>query len=224
MTLPTRKTPVCLVERNPLAACQLNLLLRRNSALKTIPEEEIFAFRGTACLEGFIFVLDCGTLPFSLGKFAATVESRFPAASMLVLNEQWTDDDICRLLFRGIQGFLCYSEVTDNLLRAIHVISQGRMWVKPEALEHYVRYSRRLPQSEKGAGASLTQREQRILELVQRHLSNKEISTFLGVAPATVKFHLSNIFSKLGVHDRHLLGQQTVTLEVGGAFQQETRM
>jgi LuxR family maltose regulon positive regulatory protein len=68
-----------------------------------------------------------------------------------------------------------------------------------------MRFSARLPataaRSDRVEG--FTWRERRIIELVKRRLSNKEISAILGVSEGTVKFHLSNIFAKLGVRDRH---------------------
>ncbi len=51
----------------------------------------------------------------------------------------------------------------------------------------------------------LTPRESQILELVKRRLSNKEIAGIRRVQESTVKFHLSNIFSKLRVPNRQAL-------------------
>jgi DNA-binding NarL/FixJ family response regulator len=42
-----------------------------------------------------------------------------------------------------------------------------------------------------------------VLDLLQRRLSNKEISAALEITERTVRFHLVNIFAKMGVHDRH---------------------
>ena len=50
--------------------------------------------------------------------------------------------------------------------------------------------------------AHLSPREIEILHLLARGLSNKEIGAQLGVVEGTVKIHITNIFSKLGVSDR----------------------
>ena len=50
--------------------------------------------------------------------------------------------------------------------------------------------------------AVLTQREQEILQLLRRGLSNQAISESTGVALSTIKWHLKNIFAKLGVSTR----------------------
>ena len=52
---------------------------------------------------------------------------------------------------------------------------------------------------------SLTSREIHILQLAVRRFSNKEIASALRISEWTVKFHMSNIFGKLGVSDRQAL-------------------
>jgi two-component system NarL family response regulator len=52
------------------------------------------------------------------------------------------------------------------------------------------------------ASTDLTAREMEVLELIVRGRSNKEIGTQLGISEATVKSHINNILSKLGVTDR----------------------
>jgi DNA-binding CsgD family transcriptional regulator len=53
-----------------------------------------------------------------------------------------------------------------------------------------------------GAGYRLSRREIQVVELVLRGHRNSEIASTLGVAPATIKKHLSRIFDKVGVTSR----------------------
>ena len=68
-----------------------------------------------------------------------------------------------------------------------------------------MQFSARLPAPREDRVEGFTWRERRIIELVKRRLSNKEISAILNVSEGTIKFHLSNIFAKLGVRDRHAM-------------------
>lgn len=48
----------------------------------------------------------------------------------------------------------------------------------------------------------LTPKEREVLELLARNLSNKEVAQFMGVGEATIKWHLKNLFGKLGAGTR----------------------
>jgi DNA-binding CsgD family transcriptional regulator len=50
--------------------------------------------------------------------------------------------------------------------------------------------------------AALTAAEKRVLALVSRSMTNREIASSLGISPATVKRHLENILRKLRVRNR----------------------
>ena len=52
------------------------------------------------------------------------------------------------------------------------------------------------------ATAALSPRERSIIELIGQGRSNKEIARLLGISPETVKSHVKNMFSKLGVERR----------------------
>jgi DNA-binding NarL/FixJ family response regulator len=52
------------------------------------------------------------------------------------------------------------------------------------------------------ARSDLTERELEVLQLVARGLSNKEVARAIGRTDETVKIHLKNMFTKLGVADR----------------------
>jgi DNA-binding NarL/FixJ family response regulator len=205
MAVPDKRILVCLVERNSLAAAQLRLILRRDPNLRISSEEDLSRILRSEAPQVSVLVLDEGTFAAPLDKYLHVFETRHSGTKVILLNEEWSKNNICRLLSKGADGFLRYCDVTECLPRAIRVVSEDHIWVEPEVLELYVRYSRRLARDGKAGGDGLTMREQDIVELVQRNLSNKEIGSKLSISPSTVKFHLARIFSKLGVRDRHLL-------------------
>jgi DNA-binding NarL/FixJ family response regulator len=182
---------VCVVEYNPLAAAELRRLLTSNGHLQLIPYDEVRRHRRGRRSASPIFILDRPTLPVALSKYLRTLRLSFPDARTIVLDQQLPNEELCRLLFLGIQGFLAYEDV-----------EEGHLWVAEEVLEQYVRYSSQLTHARERKGVALTSSEKRILELVQRRLSNKEISSILEISESTVKFHVGNIFDKLGVSDR----------------------
>jgi len=115
------------------------------------------------------------------------------------------DDD---LLLAGIQagarGYLLKDVALEELLSAVRAVAEGKTLVKPAVTERLMKglgqmrteFSS-LPQPD-----PLTDRETEILRLMAGGYSNKEIAGALSVAEGTVKNHVSNILSKMGVRDR----------------------
>jgi DNA-binding NarL/FixJ family response regulator len=79
---------------------------------------------------------------------------------------------------------------------------EGQFWVPPEVLAAYVKQVRALLSAQRLPGHSLTAREIQVLQLLMRRLTNREISSALKISDRTVKFHVSNILSKLSLDDR----------------------
>jgi DNA-binding CsgD family transcriptional regulator len=73
----------------------------------------------------------------------------------------------------------------------------------PHVPERYVRLSSAFASREPSKRGALTPREEEIVGLLLRRLSNKEIASALGISERTVRFHLQSIFDKVGVRDRH---------------------
>jgi DNA-binding NarL/FixJ family response regulator len=116
------------------------------------------------------------------------------------------DDD--ELLLAGIKagakGFLLKDVALAELVSAVKTVSEGGSVVKPAVTQRLLKglenlqtefYSLDRPDP-------LTERETEILRLMAGGYSNKEIANSLGVAEGTVKNHVSNILSKMGVRDR----------------------
>jgi NarL family two-component system response regulator LiaR len=70
--------------------------------------------------------------------------------------------------------------------------------LSPEATDALIHTSKQ----RNNVGFDLTEREQEVLALVVKGQSNLEISNQLSISMATVKYHLTNIFSKLGAKNR----------------------
>lgn len=115
------------------------------------------------------------------------------------------DDDLVLAGIRnGAKGYLLKDVSLDELVGAIETVAGGGSIVKPAVTQ---RLLKGLEKHETEFSAldrpdPLTERETEILRLMAGGYSNKEIANSLGVAEGTVKNHVSNILSKLGVRDR----------------------
>mgnify|MGYP000320198849 FL=1 len=115
------------------------------------------------------------------------------------------DDELVLAGIRyGARGYLLKDVALAELVNAVRTVAEGGSIVKPaitqrllKGLEHMHNEFSSLEQPD-----PLTERETEILRLMAGGYSNKEIANSLDVAEGTVKNHVSNILSKMGVRDR----------------------
>ncbi len=98
----------------------------------------------------------------------------------------------------GAIGYLLKNVSADELAEAIRAANSGEPTLAPEAAQALIQSTRRTPK----IGFDLTNREHEVLALMTEGMSNPEIAEELMVSRSTVKFHVSNILSKLGADSR----------------------
>jgi len=114
-------------------------------------------------------------------------------ARIIVLTTYDGEEDIYRALDAGARAYLLKDMLRRELIDAIRAVHSGQTYLSPTVAS---RLASRVHREE------LSSRELEILGLVARGGSNKEVAARLGLAEGTVRIHMSNIFEKLGVHDR----------------------
>ena len=133
-------------------------------------------------------------MPIMSGVEAATaIRAQFPNARMIALTTYGGDEDIRRALAAGVQAYLTKDVLHDELLTAIRAVHAGQTYL-PTGVAAAL--AAQMPRPD------LSAREVQVLELIVRGLANKQIAYSLNIAEHTVKNHVKNILSKLGVQDR----------------------
>jgi len=105
---------------------------------------------------------------------------------------------------RGARGFLLKDVSLERLAEAIRTVAAGGTLIQPTLTERIVRAALATPTAFPALDPPdpLTEREVEVLRFMAGGYSNREIAEALGVAEGTVKNHISNILSKMGVRDR----------------------
>jgi len=138
-------------------------------------------------------------MPIMDGAAATRViRQQFPQVQVIALTSFKEGELIKNALEAGAIGYLLKDVTADDLVRAIRAAQRGRVTLSPEAAQILVETTNLPPVP----GGDLTEREREVLVLMIEGLNNTQIAGRLTVSPSTVKSHVSNILSKLGVASR----------------------
>jgi NarL family two-component system response regulator LiaR len=127
----------------------------------------------------------------------AAIRKELPDVEVIALTSVLEDASVTGAVRAGAIGYLLKDTQADELVRAIRAAAAGQVQLSPQALARLMREVR-APESPE----SLTERETDVLRLLAQGQSNKEIGRALHIGEKTVKTHVSNILSKLGVPSR----------------------
>lgn len=126
------------------------------------------------------------------------IRQQFPTVQIIALTSFKDSQLIKNALEAGAIGYQLNAVSADELARAIRAAHVGRATLSPEIAQAIVQAAGEAPPP----GADLTERECAVLILMVEGLNNTQIAARLVVSPSTIKSHVSNILSKLGVVSR----------------------
>jgi DNA-binding NarL/FixJ family response regulator len=126
--------------------------------------------------------------------------------SVIMLTSYDTPEYLGQAVARGAAGFLSKSSDPKGIPEAVRAVSAGEAIVDRQLLQVALDSATQGQAFARGhqtrSSADLTEQELRVLKLLAEGLDNATIGERLGVSRNTVKTHVHNIFSKLGVSDR----------------------
>ncbi len=130
---------------------------------------------------------------------------RRPSTRVIALTVMSEDADVAAAVEAGACGFLAKDTAIEDIVAAVRAAGQGASWLSPRAAEVVLGRLRRAeaePEPDLGSAGQLSARELDVLRLIARGMENAEIADDLGISPRTVKNHVSNILTKLGLPSR----------------------
>jgi DNA-binding NarL/FixJ family response regulator len=194
---------VALVDDEPLVRSGLAAILGSEPDLRVVGEaadgaEALSVVRRT---RPDVVLMDV-RMPGLDGIEATRLLSRLDDGPAVVVVTTFENDDYVYDALRvGARGFLLKRSRAEDFVAAIRTVHHSDSLLFPEAVRELVA-TRGRHERDGLAEAGLSEREQEVLRLVCRGLSNQEIAAELYVSVETVKTHVRNLLSKLGVRDR----------------------
>lgn len=128
------------------------------------------------------------------------IKSLSPSTRVVMLTVFDDHEKIFRAICAGASGYLLKTSPVERIVQSIHEALAGGAPMTPRVAGAVLQMFSKLAPPKQDYG--LTQREQRILELMTEGLLKKEIADSLSVSYHTVDTHLRNIYTKLHVHSR----------------------
>lgn len=142
----------------------------------------------------------------------AHIRRQLPECQVLMLTTFDDEEYIVKALQAGASGYLLKDIPASDLAQAIRLTYAGIYQLDASvagklvgAFNHPAKpASETIPQAKESGSlvSSLTPRELEVLRLIAKGLTNREIAEHLVVSEGTVKNHISNILSRLGLRDR----------------------
>jgi DNA-binding NarL/FixJ family response regulator len=186
---------VLVVDDHPVVRAGLGAIVRYQQDMDLVGEaatatEAIGLFEALA---PDVTMVDLSLPDMSGIDLIAILNAKAPDRRFLVLTANIGGSEIAKALRAGAHAYLFKNAPSEELLAAIRTVFHGGRYLSPSAGRQADAFGHR---------TELTARELEILKWLARGHSNLQIAREVGVTGDTVKFHVKNILSKLGVASR----------------------
>lgn len=195
---------VLIVDDHAVVRAGMQMLLESDPDVTVVGEgangED--AIRLTKELQPDVVLMDV-TMPVLDGIEATRqITSMEGAPAVLALTIHEGEDYFFHMLLAGAAGYVPKRAAPEELLRALHVVAEGNVYLEPALAKTLVADYLAQAGAEHDAFDGLTERERQVLRLIAEDRTNQNIATALDISVKTVERHRENIMNKLGLHTR----------------------
>ncbi len=144
-----------------------------------------------------VLLLDINMPGLQPVKVVRELAKRDDGPQILVLSAYSDVEYVFEMLKAGVHGYLLKDEEPGRIAEGIRAVAAGKTWLSSAVAASIVASTVR-----EGRQHELSPREEEVLSLMAKGLSNEAIGEQLSISVGTVKNHVSNLYSKLGVRSR----------------------
>ncbi len=139
------------------------------------------------------------TLKLEVPSLVRTLRAREQQIRVIAMGVREIESEVLACAAAGVDGYVRMDAEIGDLIKVIESVMRGELLCSPKVAASLYHSISALGTN---GSISLTSREMEVIDLMNRGLSNKEISLRLRIETCTAKNHVQNILHKLGVHRR----------------------
>jgi DNA-binding NarL/FixJ family response regulator len=204
-----KSTEVLILCNNRLLRESVARILAKKTDLNLIAALPIAADSRDQIINSDADVVVIDSLPFivDFGACPNKIESIHRKFKCVLIAMQDDPNQFLTAVRSGALGYVLEDASAEDVVAAIRIVEQGTAVCPPRMarvlFDYIVSRTTELPNHRVRAQLGLTRREQQLVPLISRGLTNKEIASELNLSEQTVKNHVHRILRKVGAEDRH---------------------
>lgn len=133
------------------------------------------------------------------------IHHQLPETPVIILSAVFEDEIVRQTLELGAAGYLSKTTPNSEILKAINLVLSGGAYIPQELLDQERNHNPELMIAESQTSGNtklLSPRQQEVIDLIAKGLSNKQIAFELGITEGTVKLYVTAILKLLNVYNR----------------------
>lgn len=204
-----KKIRVLIVDDHAVVRAGIRLLLESQPDMKVVGEVQDGreSLAQTQKLRPHVILMDITMHDIDGIQATQALKEACPEVHVLVLTMHEEAAYFFRALQAGASGYLVKGAEPSELLNAIRVVFQNKVYLSPSVAQKLCDdfLERQKMGEERDSYTKLTAREREVLKLLGEGYINREIAEMLFLSQNTVERHRANIMDKLGMHNRSQL-------------------
>lgn len=206
--MKTKGIKVVIVDRNELFREGLSRILNDQPNIEVVYStgDGMEGLVEARKLKPDILIGDTEVSETAFEKMLSRVNELPPETHIISLSDQKDHDSLFRFLRLGTRAYVTKQISVKDLVRTITRVHAGEVLLSPpmavKLLEGFASMDNEHEKRQKTDNSNLSRREQEVLRLVSKGITNKGIAEDLFISENTVKVHISSILAKLQVHNR----------------------
>jgi DNA-binding NarL/FixJ family response regulator len=195
---------VFLADDHPVVLAGIKALLTADPDLEIVGEarDGQTALRMATELKPDVVVLDLSMPEMNGVDLSQHLRVECPGCKVLVLTVHEDRSYVRKLLEVGAVGYVLKRSASEDLLRAIHAVAAGGLYLDPAIAGQTIGGAVDRPQDVAPGGIELSDREVEVLRLTAVGHSNKAIAGILGIGVKSVETYKARAMEKLGFGSR----------------------